>query len=167
MTLSERRARLQKRREAFVVNKVQTVLRELTPEKAREAIAPSFKKRTGKAKITPMFDAAASLTAFGTLRRADFVDDGETWKAYDTLRESSPDEQAAAALLAVGEVWVKRLTMQNNEHATAQAHDAQRICEILGVDYTALQAEAKTAIPQPKSWGSLPENDASPEMLSA
>jgi len=94
------------------------------------------------------------------MRRADYPDGAGAWKAYDSPRESEPVEQAAAALLAVAEVWLKRLSMHNNEHALAQAEDARRMCEILGVDYAALEDEASKAIPEPKYWMSAC-NDAS------
>jgi hypothetical protein len=32
--------------------------------------------------------------------------------------------------------------VQNNEHATVQAEDARRMCEILGVDFAAIEGEA-------------------------
>lgn len=167
MTPAERRARLQKRRAAFVVNKVQTILRELTPEKAREIVAPWTQRRNNRAKGAVVFDSAALLASFGTMRRADYVHDSEAWKAYDALREAPPQELAAASLLAVAEVWVKRLTMPNNEHAPIQALDAKRMCEILGVEFAVLEAEAKTAIPHPKAWASDPESADVAEPVAA
>lgn len=155
MTLAERRERLAKRRAAMAVKKVESFLRELTPEKSREIVSPWTQRRNNKAKGTVVFDATALLSVFGTTRRADFIDEGEAWKAYDSLRETEPIDHAAAALLAVAEVWIKRLAMQNNEHALQQAIDAKRMCEILGLDFAAMEEEAKVAIPQPKSWEGL------------
>ena len=99
------------------------------------------------------------LTAFGSTKRADYVDGGEAWKEYDSLRESEPNHEAAAALLAVVQVWIKRLNIQGGHTVSAQAEDARRMCQILGVDFLALFTEARTAIPQPKSWASLEEPD--------
>ncbi len=157
MTLAERRERFQKRRDAHTVKQVETFLRDLTPEKAREIVAPWSQRRASRAKGTQVFDAVSVLAIFGTAHRADLFDSGDAWKAYDALRESEAGEQAAAALLAIAPVWVRRLDMQTNERASAQAEDARRMCEILGVDFEALQEEARKTIPEPKSWASLSE----------
>ena len=39
-----------------------------------------------------VFDPVALLTAFGSTKRADYVDGGDTWKEYDSLRESKPTQ---------------------------------------------------------------------------
>ncbi|MBI1827239.1 MAG: ParB/RepB/Spo0J family partition protein [Planctomycetes bacterium] len=160
MTLIERRARLQKRRDAYVVKHVQTYLRELTPEKAQEIVSPWIQRRNNKAEGTVVFDLVALLVTFGAMHRADFLDNGEAWTQYDSLRNSASGEPAAAALFAVAQVWIKRLNAITNEQAPAQATDAKRMCEILGVDYATIEADAKNAIPEPKSWASL-RDDAS------
>ena len=99
-----------------------------------------------------MFDPIALMTAFGSIKRADYVDGGEAWKEYDSLRESETTQEAAAALLAVVQVWIKRLNIQGGHTVTGQATDARRMCQILGLDFAAIEAEAVKAIPQPKSW---------------
>ncbi len=70
-----------------------------------------------------------------------------------------PRRLAAAALLAVARVWIKRLNIQGGRTVTAQAEDARRMCRILGVDFMAIFAEARRAIPQPKSRPACSEPD--------
>lgn len=165
MTLSERRERLQKRRDAFIVKHVHEFLRNLTPEKTLEIVSPWTQRRINKEAGANMFDPVALSTAFGNTKRADYVDGGDAWKEYDSLRESEPNHEAAAALLAVAQVWIKRLNIQSGHTVAAQAEDARRMCGILGVDFLALFAEARRAIPQPKSWAEPEEPD--PPAMSA
>jgi len=162
LTLAERRARLQKRRDAFVVKHVHEFLRNLTPEKALEIVSPGSQRRINREAGAKVFDPVALLTAFGSTKRADFVDGGEAWKEYDSLRESETTQEAAAALLAVAQVWIKRLNIQGSHTVTAQAADARRMCQILGLDFPAIGAEAVRAIPQPKSWAGLDEEGTPP-----
>jgi hypothetical protein len=75
------------------------------------------------------------------------------------------DDEAAAAMLAVVQVWIKRLNIQGGHTVAAQAEDARRMCQILGVDFLALFTEARRAIPQPKSWAEPEEPD--PPAMSA
>ena len=159
MTLAERKDRLQKRRDAHIVKHVDKLLRELTAEKAVEIVSPSSQRTIDRAAGAKVFDPAALLVAFGSTKRADFVDGGEAWKQYDSLRGSEPIKEAAAALFAVVQVWIKRLRIQGGHTVSAQAEDARRMCQILGVDFLALFAEARRAIPQPKSWPACREPD--------
>ncbi|MBI3834123.1 MAG: ParB/RepB/Spo0J family partition protein [Planctomycetes bacterium] len=159
MTLDERRARLQKRRDAYIVKHVHALLRELTPEKAAEIVSPWSQRQMNRENGKVVFDSIALLTAFGSTKRADSVDGGEAWKEYDSLRQSEPTHEAAAALLAVVQVWIKRLNIQGGHTVTAQADDARRMCQILGIDFLAIFAEARRAIPQPKSWPAFSEPD--------
>jgi len=159
LTMDERRARLQKRRDAYVVKNVERILRDLTHEKALEIVSPWTQRRNKSKNGTNDFDPVALLTAFGSTKRADFVDGGEAWKEYDSLRESETNHEAAAALLAVAQVWIKRLNIQGAHTVAAQAEDARRMCQILGVDFLAMFTEARIAIPQPKSWAEHEEPD--------
>lgn len=165
LTLTERRARLQKRRDAFVVKHVHETLRNLTKKKALEIVSPWTQRRLNCEAGAAVFDAVALLTAFGSTKRADFVDGGEAWREYDSLRESELTQKDAVALLAVVQVWIKRLNIQGGHTVTAQAEDARRMCQILGLDFLALFTEARRAIPQPKSWAEHEEPD--PPAMSA
>ncbi len=165
LTIDERRARLHKRRDAFVVKRVHEFLRNLTLEKTLEIVSPWTQRRINREAGADMFDSVALLTAFGSTKRADYVDGGDAWKEYDSLRESEPNQEAASALLAVAQVWIKRLNIQGGHTVAAQAEDARRMCQILGVDYLALFTEARRAIPQPKSWAEPEEPD--PPAMSA
>ncbi|MBI1831520.1 MAG: hypothetical protein HYR84_08735 [Planctomycetes bacterium] len=159
LTMAERRARLQKRRDAFVVKHVHEFLRNLAPEKALEIVSPWAQRQMNRKAGTTVFDPVALLTAFGSTKRADYVDGGDAWKEYDSLCRSEPNQEAAAALLAIAQVWTKRLNIQGGHTVTAQAEDARRMCQILGVDFLAIFSEARRAIPQPKSWHVCREPD--------
>lgn len=157
LTAGERRERLQRRRDAFVVNRVKTLIQELTPETSSKGVP--FTK--SKDKKLSEFDALAILLTFGTSHKADFCDGDEVWTEYKKMCSAKPNQKDAAALLAVAQVWAKRLNAPNNDRIGAQAKDALRMCEVLGVDYAALQNEAVKAIPEPKSWASLPDEGKS------
>ncbi|GFO80599.1 MAG: hypothetical protein A49_02260 [Methyloceanibacter sp.] len=161
MTLTERRARLQKRRNAFAVKHLKEFLDKLTPEQAAEIVSPWTRRRNNRRAGTTVFDSAALMTAFGSTKRADYVDEGAAWKEYDSLRDADPIQQAAAALLSVVQVWIRRLNIQTSHNVAAQASDARRMCEILGLDFAAIEADARRAIPDPKSWANL--RDGEPE----
>lgn len=162
LTMAERRARLQKRRDAFVVKHVHEFLRHLTLERAKEIVSPWTQRRINREAGVNLFDPMALLTAFGSTKRADYVDGGEAWKEYELLRESEPIHETAAAILAVAQVWIKRLNIQGGHTVTAQAADARRMCQILELDFLAIAAEAVKAIPQPKSWAALADESPSP-----
>jgi ParB/RepB/Spo0J family partition protein len=162
LTMAERRARLQKRRDAFVVKHVHEFLRNFTLEKALEIVSPKTQRRINREAGATVFDPVALLTAFGSTKRADFVDGGDAWKEYDSLRESETNHEAAAALLAVVQVWIKRLNIQGGHTVTAQAADARRMCQLLGLDFAAIEAEAVRTIPQPKSWVGLDQEGTPP-----
>ena len=120
-------------------------------------MSPWSQRRNNRESGEVVFDPVALLTAFGSTKRADYVDEGEAWKEYDSLRDAEPVQQAATALLSVAQVWVRRLNLQSSYNVAAQASDARRMCQILGLDFAAIDAEAVKVIPQPKSWASLNE----------
>jgi hypothetical protein len=122
-----------------------------------EIVSPWTQRGINREAGATVFIPVAMLTAFGSTKRADYVDGGEAWKEYDSLRESELNHEAAAALIAVVQVWIKRLNIQGGHTVTAQAADACRMCQILGPDLAAIEAEAVRAIPQPKSWTGLDE----------
>ena len=156
-TLAERKARLQKRRDAFLVNKVGESLRGLTPE-ALTTTAAAMATRTDAA--AKRFDPLALVLAFGTSTRADREHDDGPWKRYEELLARSKELPIVAALHEVTQVWSRRLGGSDTHHVTEQAADARKVCELLGIDVPAIETEAAAAIPTPKSWASL--TDSSP-----
>ena len=150
LTLDERRAAHQRRRQAFVVKQVEARLRELSPDKVAEALAER-RKQAGSGE-QPL-DIVALVLAFGSGIRSESGAFGSPWEQFDKLRESDADARAAIAVSAVLPVWIRRLVIQDRHQIGFQAVEAQRMCELLGVDYAAIAAEAVRALPQPKSWG--------------
>ncbi|GFO82758.1 MAG: hypothetical protein A49_23850 [Methyloceanibacter sp.] len=151
LSIDERRARLQKRRDVFVVNAVRTRLEAVTPEEARGLAAAAGKKRPA-AHHGASLDGLSLLVAFGSLLRADSIVVSDCWDRYDELLHNPGADRAAAALCAVIPVWIKRLSGAATDFVTVQIKDAQRICDLLGMDYAAQVAEAVKSIPEPKSW---------------
>jgi ParB/RepB/Spo0J family partition protein len=154
LTLAERQARLQKRRDAFLVNKVGESLRALTPEALTQTAATLGARTDAAAK---RFNPLALVLAFGTSTRADREHDDGPWKRYEELLDRSTDLPVVAALHEVTQVWSRRLGGSDTHHVTEQAADARKVCELLGIDAPAIDSEAATAIPTPKSWASLTE----------
>jgi len=154
LTLAERQARLQKRRDAFLVNKVGESLRALSPESLTKTAATLGVRTDAAAK---RFNPLALVLAFGTSTRADREHDDGPWKRYEELLDRSTDLPVVAALHEVTQVWSRRLGGSDTHHVTEQAADARKVCELLGIDASAIDSEAAMAIPIPKSWASLTE----------
>jgi ParB/RepB/Spo0J family partition protein len=157
LTLAERQARLQKRRDAFLVNKVGESLRALTPEALTKTAATLGARTDATAK---RFNPLALVLAFGTSTRADREHDDGPWKRYEELLDRSTDLPVVAALHEVTQVWSRRLGGSDTHHVTEQAADARKVCELLGIDASAIDLEAASAIPTPKSWASLTERSS-------
>jgi len=152
LSMAEKRARLQKRRDAFVVQKVGETLRGMTPERLTDTVAAMANRTDTAAK---RFNPLALVLAFGTSSRADRDHDDGAWKRYEELLappSRSKDLPLVTALHEVVQVWSRRLGGSDTHHVTEQAADARRICELLGLDAKALDAEAAQAVPTPKSW---------------
>lgn len=149
LSMAEKRARLQKRRDAFVVQKVGETLRGLTPERLIATVAAMATRTDPAAK---RFNPLALVLAFGTSSRADRDHDDGAWKRYEELLARSKDLPLVTAVHEVVQVWSRRLGGSDTHHVTEQATDARRICELLGLDANALDAEAAQAVPTPKSW---------------
>jgi hypothetical protein len=64
---------------------------------------------------------------------------------------------------------VEKFSSRRNatHHVTEQAADARKVCELLGIDAPAIEAEAATAIPTPKNWASLAESSDSDTKATA
>ncbi|MCC6426031.1 MAG: ParB/RepB/Spo0J family partition protein [Phycisphaerales bacterium] len=151
MPLAERRARLQKRRDAFLVQKVGEQLRSMS-EQDLLATAGKFGTRTDSA--AKRFNPLALVLAFGTSTRADRDHDDGPWKRYEELIDRKAEVPLVAALQEVVQVWVRRLGGSDTHHTTEQAADARRVCELLGIDSASIEAEAARVIPTPKGWAS-------------
>jgi ParB/RepB/Spo0J family partition protein len=164
LTMDERRDRLQRRRDAFVVKRVEAMLKALTPADV-SATVTALKTRSDRDAKT--LDIAALTSAFGTTARADRLDDGAAWTEYEKIREIKQADRTAASLLDLAEIWRRRLSGTDGSTASTQAADAKRMCAILGIDYAAIETEAATAIPQPKGWPPLPPPEATTELPGA
>lgn len=158
LSMAEKRARLQKRRDAFLVQKVSESLRALTPESLTKTVAALATRTDAAAK---RFDPLALVLAFGTSCRADRDHDDGPWKRYEELLSRSKDLPLVTALHEVVQVWARRLGGPDTHHVTEQAADARKVCELLGIDAPAIETEAAQTIPTPKSWASLSERSAS------
>lgn len=157
MSLAERKARLQKRRDAYLVTKVGEAIRGLTPESLTKTVAQIQSRTDPTAK---RFDPLALVLAFGTSSRADREHDDGPWKRYEELLDRTSGLPVVTALHEVVQVWTRRLSGSDTHHVTEQAADARRICELLGIDAKAIDAEAAQVIPTPKSWASLSDPTA-------
>lgn len=156
LTLEERRARLGKRRQAFIVKRVEGMLRELEPNTLERLFMPE----EGRPPVELTFDPLVLTTAFGTSQRFDSLHLGDAWTEYDRLREEPVARRFAAMLAAVIPIWVRRLTVHTQEHVHVQVVEAERVCDVLRIDFPAITREAVEAIPEPKAWRKLAAIDA-------
>lgn len=160
LTLAERRARLQKRRDAFLVNRVEETLRAMKPADVATLIA-NFSKRTDAA--AKRFDPLALVLAFGTSHRHDRDHDDGPWKRYEELLARKKDPPTVVALQDVVQIWTRRLGGCDGHSATEQAADAKRIGALLGIDTAAIEADAVKSLPEPASWANLRDAVAPPK----
>jgi ParB/RepB/Spo0J family partition protein len=149
MPMEEKRARLQKRRDAFLVAKVGEMLRSFTPETLSKTVASIASRTDAAAKA---FDPLALVLAFGTSNRADRDHERTPWTRYEELRVKKGSQPIVTALLEVVQVWARRLGGSDTHHVTEQADDARRIGGILALDIAGIEAEAVRVIPTPKAW---------------
>lgn len=149
---ADRKARLSRRREAHVVRRVESALKELSDTDLSRLASASEGK--GASKSAASFDPLALLLAFGTTVRRDRQHDTDAWPNYERLRSQSESGQRAAALKEIVPIWLRRLGGVDGSTAAAQAVDAKRMCAMLGIDFSAMEREAAAAIPAPKSWAS-------------
>ncbi|MBX3394325.1 MAG: ParB/RepB/Spo0J family partition protein [Phycisphaerae bacterium] len=154
LTLDERRARHQKRRQAFVVKQVETQLRNLTVEDVSRMLAA---KSADDGRNESPLEVLSLLLSFGTSGRADRMYHEDPWDRYDRLRAVALEERNASAVHDVLQIWIRRLTMHDSSRVGFQAFEAQRMCKILGINHAEIEAEAVRTLPQPKSWGLPPE----------
>lgn len=155
LSLDERKARLYKRRDAFVVARVLELLRAMTPKDLVNTVADIGKRTDDVAKG---FDPLAMVLAFGTSTRADRDHGDEAWTRYEKLRLREGALPVPTALHEVVQVWASRLGGSDTHHVTEQAADARRICGILGIDAAAIEEQAALEIPTPKNWAALDES---------
>lgn len=164
LTLAERQARLQKRRDAVLVNKVEEMLRAMKPADVVTLIA-NFAKRTDAA--AKRFDPLALVLAFGTSQRHDRDHDDGPWKRYEELLARKKDLPTAVALQEVAQIWTRRLGGCDSHSVIEQAADAKRIGALLGIDTAAIEAEAITSLPEPASWSNMRDAVAPTTPLAA
>ncbi|MGD9689159.1 MAG: ParB/RepB/Spo0J family partition protein [Phycisphaerales bacterium] len=160
MPLAERQARLQKRRDAFLVGRVGESLRAFTTDTLATTVGQIQTRKDTAAKG---FDPLSLVLAFGTSTRADRDHDDEPWKRYEQLRDRKAGLPVVAALHEVVQVWARRLGGSDTHHVAEQAADARRMCELLGIDAAAIDKEATSAIPTPSSWSGLVDPKATEE----
>lgn len=155
--MAEKLARLQKRRDAYLVAKVGETLRAYTPE-SLATVAASFAARSDAS--AKAFDPLALVLAFGTSSRADREHDATPWNRYEELRLHTSGLPIVSALHEVVQVWARRLGGSDTHHVTEQADDARRIGGILALDIASIESEAAREIPTPKAWG--PQSSPNP-----
>lgn len=155
LSLTDRKARLQKRRDTVIVKAVGEKLRALTEESLTETLAGMVKRQDAAAKG---FNPLALLLAFGSTVRTERDHDASPWSRYEELQLRTVGVPVVTALHEVVQVWCQRLAGPDPHHVTEQAADARRMCELLGFDFAVYEADAAQAIPTPKSWAALADD---------
>lgn len=161
-SLKVRRAELEKRRQAWVVDGVQEMLEavngkaEFTAKLLRPEGAPM-------GNVSQMVQAIGLAATFGTDFRRDFyhMDGGSTTSTWGKLLEQldgEPMDLVDRLYRSVAGVLASRLTHHTNEGIDKQYAEADYCCRLFGWDLAGLRAHADAAIPEPKSWANLNEN---------
>jgi ParB/RepB/Spo0J family partition protein len=159
LTMPERRERLQRRRDAFLVRKVESHLREFDVAKARDAA-----RRLLAESVTDgaRFDALSLVLTFGTSTRADRESGTDSWTLYEQHAATSLEDKVTKAIEELVPVWTRRIAGVDGHSATPKASDARRVCALLGIDAVAIDAEAVQELPDPKAWAAMTEPEPPP-----
>lgn len=157
LTLAEREDRLSRRRQAFVVKRVEAMLREFTAEAARKVMGDMAVRSDEAARS---FDPLSLVLSFGTTTRFDRCHDEEAWEQFHKRCANDPTDRAVEALMEVVRIWARRLSGTDLKTARAQARDAGSIAAILAIDLAAIELQAEREIPEPSSWKALREQHA-------
>jgi hypothetical protein len=157
LTLAEREDRLSRRRQAFVVKRVEAMLREFTAEAAQKVMGDMAVRSDEAARS---FDPLSLLLSFGTTTRFDRCHDEEAWEHFHKRCANDPTDRAVEALMEVVQIWARRLSGTDLKTARAQARVAGSIAAILAIDLAAIELEAEREIPEPSSWKALRERHA-------
>jgi hypothetical protein len=96
------------------------------------------------------------LAIFGTAGNASSAD-ADSWKHFDSLSKGNDAQKLDRLWKRLAPVVAHRLRSAS-AFPDPEMAEAARWCGILGMDYAALQAAAKEAIPDPKIWATLNED---------
>lgn len=159
LTLAERKEKLERRRQSFVVKAVREYLTSLD-DTMIDRLAKDIANRNDEAAST--FEPAALLLCLGTEQRFDSPAEAGSWLLYDQLVKTKKTTAITKEVLgnAVA-VWSGRLRDWGSAHTSNQFEEARRVCELMDWDFAEAVAKAETEIPTPKSWQNL-KDDGTP-----
>jgi len=161
--LKTRRAELDKRRKAMVVDAVRERVGKLANGKGEFSIKllelGGGKKAGGGSPLPHALQLIAITAVFGTSHRHDgsaaYGSPKDGWtRVFDLLR-GDPNTVGEMLYRSVLGVLEGRLGRPNNERVGVLYAEAEQCCKLLGEDIDVLWQEAVTAIPEPKSWANL------------
>ena len=166
--LKERRAKLQRRRDALVLKRVQEKLDSYTPDEARQRVA-------GRRNLVASLAVAFGIDEGAAWAATDCDGDPRCfpytpWQLYDELQAAKGEGQdmwLGAVLLGVCAIWANRLSPQVGRDSANGRFDellteAGRMCEILGFDFDGIVKEVAAELPEPAAWSKL-EADGTPK----
>jgi len=151
MTLQERHVKLERRRQAFVVGKVEKVLRELVAEKDLDVLSARLRKADVHLSVKQAF---VLMLSFGTCHRVDRPHEGKPWKFFDEWSDKT-SEHVVDAVRVVLPIWIRRLCILDKLRVGEQFEEARQIAGLLSIDLGKLESDAERELPVPKSWANL------------
>ena len=170
--LKKRRADLNRRRLAHVVDAVRTQL-----EAWNAGHYEKWFQDATDVYDEPALVVVALAVVFGTNGNLSGIHRGpaDPFKAAKALwmREGKGEEKGrmliGKMMHSVSRVWISRLTIAGAlAHASIELRyeDAGEICQIVGIDFDGLKRDADAALPDPKSWARL-NADGTPKAAPA
>lgn len=164
----ERYKKLADRRNAFIVSAViealgKTPLKRLL-EDDQNRVTRSKTPQVESHRIL-LQDALAMVTIFGTQNRNnsfynfDGAKNETVWTAYEKLRGKSPEEIVDAVWQEIRPVLAARLNFDRGETATLKMEEAEKCADLICLDMAKIRKSAEEAIPVPKSWAKLDEEE--------
>lgn len=175
LTLEERRARLERRRGRAAVEALAAEVEEMRsggddPPPLREltVLAATFGTRGnfagwGDYYSYPGGDDPLPPDAVAEARTN--AGDGcpALWARFDVLLGQEDDLLLRRALWsALSPVLLKRLQYDASQPMPRMLHEATRLAELVGVDFSAIRARIAESLPEPRSWATLPKEVTTP-----
>lgn len=163
MTMEEKEARLQGRRDAHVLTWLREHIHEHPPKVSHRSVLANLLLHMvamfGAKEGAPRQDDRAFSPWLDT-KQWDFIVE---FRAHNTLRKGAIDR----VWERIHPILQERLMFHDTASATTKIPEAKRICELLPIDFNDLAKKASEAIPRPKSWDSKPVAKKKPAKKAA
>lgn len=156
--LKTRRAELEKRRQAFVVDHVREQLEKINSGKTDFQSVLLVPPAAPAPAHAPYLQAIILAGWFGTDRQERFCHPKFWNQVVEALHQQNDTDAIAALYRLIAGVLVSRLNHLGNNEISKYYEEAGWCAKLFGIDFAGVRTQAEESIPEPKSWANLNEN---------